>query len=135
VIGYGRQLVVVALSLAVLLASSTCTQAGCLLSVASASPLSHSERTCCSRHTGIPAHDGGRRECPPCHNSILIAKGVENSSSGNLHLLPSPLFLLTAFDGKFAAPPVHERLASLDRTSLPSCPASTLLALHCALLN
>jgi hypothetical protein len=122
-------------ALAVFLVSATCSSAGCLLQLGSERPAA-AHKSCCAAPqrslTGQNRLPDGRERCPLCQNPLLIGKTVEKSRAPNLALLN---FALVSHP-PVALAPAHGVCAhkGFDDASFPT-DASTLLALHCALLT
>lgn len=85
-------------------------------------------------HTGQTSRqDGGKKkDCPLCHNSILIAKGTEQAA---IHYIATSIHLLVAYETFCPNNLPPGLIAREDAGKSPLPPPSTLLALHCALLN
>lgn len=131
----GRQLCSLMTALAVLLVGVTCSSAGCLLQLTpSHEKLAH---PCCDEGMGdgqLPAspEDQGER-CPLCHNSILINKTVEKSSLDGKSQAPCPIYI-TVLPTSCLTPSTSSPV-KVDSNSYALTQSSTLLGLHCALLN
>ena len=117
--------------MAVLLVSSTCTSAGCVLCALSGSPAAAASQSCCGQ--SLPTGHDGKRDCPLCRHSVQIGSTAQKSVAPiDVHFLDT-LIPATAESTAVGAQPLGLRsLATLGAP--PSRTSSTLLALHCALL-
>jgi hypothetical protein len=128
---FGRQLAALVLSMAVLLVSSTCTSAGCVLCALSGSSMPASAPRCCGQ--SLPTGHDGRQDCPLCRHSVLIGKTVENSVAPIV--VPScHTFVPATIASNAVAEHRFELRSSSGVDAPPSHVPSTLFALHCALL-
>jgi hypothetical protein len=119
--------------------SATCTSAGCLLPVSSASHAAGMMPACCAVHSngqpnsnGSAGHHGGK-DCPLCHQSAVVGKSTE-SATASLAFHGVSILLLAVVDlgVSYTAP---NGCCLPAKRQAPSSIPSTLLALHCALLN
>lgn len=130
-----------AVALAVLLVSVTCSSAGCLLQSELPAGAGHQRHSCCEGygtgtiavHHKTPADGDGR--CPMCHTSVLIGKSVEKSAKINLNPLAQFQPFLAGLDSLCSIPTELNPCGAMGSMALPSWQTPTLLSLHCALQN
>lgn len=125
-----QNLVTLLAALAVLVVGTTCTQAGCLLTLKSEAA-AKVRQSCCASHEKSPTQSDGEKKCPLCHQAALLAKGADQQASDTHALDVAPLLAPIVVANVSVTP---RTTLSIDSPFLPA-PLSTLLALHCALLT
>ncbi|HEX4794065.1 MAG TPA: hypothetical protein VH370_09750 [Humisphaera sp.] len=123
------------LAMAVVLVSSTCTPAGCVLPIKTTAAATD-EMPCCAAHShsdgGAPAgHDHSHDCCPTCQLSIDSNHSIARSAAIQ-HAMMAPCLIL-----QMAYLPVAQSNQfghRVDFDPSPPSAASTLFKLHCALL-
>ena len=124
------------LALAVVLVSSTCTPAGCVLPI-KATAAADDEMPCCASHShsdgGAPAgHDHSRDCCPTCQLSIDSNHSIARNTAIQ-HAMMAPCLMLQATYAPVTQQP-YQFGHRVDFDPSPPSAATTLLQLHCALL-
>src|SRR5579884_1487085 len=122
-------------ALGVLIVGATCSAAGCTLPLAGAKSGQPAPACCAdapppSPDTSQPAQP--KEQCPACHNPFLIGKTVEKVGMPGLAPL-SPCFHTASCLVSLFMPRSYGADDGLRQCPFPD--SSTLLALHCALLN
>jgi hypothetical protein len=123
---------------AVLVVSVTCTQAGCLLSVATAKASVPSAMPCCREHSSAPgdsqkdSHDRSKR-CPTCDQTLTNDGAMQKAPAISASHI-APLFMVPLIDSLGPSAPGVCHPISTPGAAPPVSPP-TLINLHCALLT
>ena len=129
------QICSILLALAVVLVSSTCTPAGCVLPIKVTTADAMEEMPCCASHSHssrAPAgHDHSNDCCPTCQLSIDSNHSIARNAAIQ-HAMMAPCLMLQVAYVPAAQPGEVGHRANFDPS--PPSAATTLLQLHCALI-